>query len=178
MIFGSSEDRQRTALGAEGARALAKMAGWTLEQCGTALPPPLSAFGYSAQAEIIVGYWHRQLSYRRMIDAVRDVRTDMLMIEPSWGMGRWKKFHLTFILCRAGQVVIYKGLRLWSEDFDSPLWLVPNPQDIDADPCSFSLHADGIRAQIVLPYATPIDAQTGIKVADLRWMAEAGGHFL
>ena len=177
MIFGNSEDQQRTLLATEGARALAKMAGWTLEPCA-ALVSPLSALGYSGRAEIILGYWHRQLSYRRIIAAVRETRTNMLMIEPGHGIGRSKRFYLTLILCRGEQVIIHKGLRLWSEDFDSPLWLVPDPHDLDAYPGSFSLHPDGIRAETVLPYVSSAAAETGIRVADLRWMAEAGGHFL
>ena len=178
MIFGSSEERQRTALAKEGARALARMTEWTLKPCAAALAPPLSALGYSDQAQVIVGYGHRQLSYRRIIAAVREARTDMLMIEPGHGIGRSKRFYLTLILCRGGQPIIHKGLRLWSEDFDSPLWLVPDPHDLDAYPCSFSLHPDGIRAETVLPYASPTAAEAGIKIADLRWIAEAGGHFL
>lgn len=178
MIFAGLQDRRRAALAAEGARALAKMAGWAMEPCGTVLALLLSAFGYSDEAQIIIGYWHHRFSYRKMIAAIQDARTDMLMIEPGHGMGRWKTLHLTLILCRAGQVIIHKGLRLWSEDFRSPLWLVPDPQDIDAYLCCFSLHPNGIGPEIVTPFADPIAAQMGLRVADLQLMAEAGGHFL
>lgn len=177
MIF-SNEDRQRAEVAADAAQVLARMVGAAIVPCdATVVPPALAGYRYSERAGLIFAHSHRQLSFKKLLDAVREVRTDLLMVEPRRGIGRRTTFHISLILCRDGEVQIHHGLRLWSADVDSPLWLVPDPREADVRPHCFSLRPNGMKLEAATPFSDCALAQMGLKIADLRWTIEIGGHF-
>lgn len=178
MVYVNEEDRQRISDGEEAVRALAKMAGWTTQPCDGLLPQILSGYRYSERAGLILGHWRREISFGKLLEAVRQTRTDILILEPGRDTSRRKTYYLSLILARAGEVRIQRGLRLWSADFDSPLWVVADPQDRDLDPCFFSIRATGLKEEAGASFGDPVSVQTGLRIADLRWVAEIGGHFI
>ena len=178
MTIFSNAARQRAELAADAAPALARMVGTAIVPCdATVVPPALAGYSYSERAGLIFAHSHRQLSLKKLLDAVREVRTDLILVEPGHGFGRRTTFHISLLLCRDGEVQIHRGLRLWSADVDSPLWLVPDPRDADVRPHCFSLCPNGVKLETATPFTDPALAQMGLKIADLRWTIEIGGHF-
>ena len=178
MVHVNDEDRQRASAGEEAARVLARMAGWTTEACGAVLPPVLGVYRYSEPAGIIISHWRRDISFGKLLDAVRQTRTDILMLEPGYTNSSRKTYYLSLILARGGEVRIHRGLRLWSADFDSQLWLIADPKDRDLDPCFFSIAPGGVKHEAGAPFGDSVSAEAGLRIADLRWLAEINGNFV
>ncbi|PNP99506.1 hypothetical protein [Sphingobium sp. SA916] len=178
MVYVNDEDRQRISDGEEAARALAKMAGWATQPCDALFPQILSGYRYGKRAGLVLGHWRREISFGKLIEIVRQTRTDILILEPGRDTSRRKTYYLSLILARAGEVRLHRGLRLWSADFDSPLKIVADPRDRDLDPCFFSIRSTGVAEEAGAPFGDPVSAETGLRIADLRWVAEIGGNFV
>ncbi|UZW54861.1 hypothetical protein NUH86_15475 [Sphingobium sp. JS3065] len=178
MVYVNEEDRQRISDGEEAVRALAKMGGWATQPCDGLFPQILSQYRHSERAGLVLGHWRREISLSKLIEAVRQIRTDILILEPGRDTSGRKTYYLSLILARAGEVRLHRGLRLWSADFDSLLWVVADPRDRDLDPCFFSSRATGFKEEAGAPFGDPVSAETGLRIADLRWVAEIGGHFV
>lgn len=177
MTFLTNDDRQRQTLAANAARALATMAGWKTEPVPTFLPPCLGSFVYGPAAELIITSWRKDISLRRLMTAATETRLDVLHVEPGRLSRGISIFYISLILCRDGDLKVYRALRLWSADVDSSLWLVPDPTDDQGNP-SFELQATRLMPASLAPYGVSSDLAAGLTNGKIRWHATAGGHLL
>ena len=83
MIYVSEEDRKRTALAKEAARAFAGMVGLIPMPCISIMPSVLADFEYDDRANIVMAHWQKKLSLTALIKAVVEFRRDLLLVEPS-----------------------------------------------------------------------------------------------
>lgn len=177
MIYISEEDRQRTALAREASHAFLNIVGWPSDTDPSMIPPILTEYSYVERANMVVGYWHKVLSLSTLIKSVADARVDLLLVEPTHPSTGRKTFYITLLLCRAGEVQIHNGLRLWSAAWDGPAYLVSDRDDRD-EQISFLIHDRGVRQEPSLPFADVALEQSGLMTGDLRWRVEIGGHLV
>ena len=176
MIYVSEEDRKRTALAKEAARAFAGMVGWMIEHCTSIMPAVLAEFAYADCANIVMAHWQKKLSLTALIKAVAECRTDLLLVEPSQGSGQQASSYITLLLCRDGEVQIITGLWLWLQEPGGPIHLVTNPDGGD-EMRAFMVDRRGIRPLPTLPWSNAEAERLGFWIARRHWELAIGGHY-
>lgn len=176
MIYVSEEDRRRTALAKEAARAFAGMVGWAPEPCTSIMPPALAEFGYVDQANIVIAHWHKKLSLTVLIKAVAECRTDLVLIEPSHAAGAQATIYVTLLLCRGGEVQIVTCLRLWLRGPGDAVHLVTDP-DCGDKMRVFTVDRSGIHLLPTSAWAKAEAEQLGFWIAKRHWQLAIGGHY-
>ncbi|MEK7455354.1 MAG: hypothetical protein AABZ76_10600 [Pseudomonadota bacterium] len=176
MIYVSEEDRKRTALAKEAARAFAGMVCWTAEPCTSIMPPVLADFEYVERANIVMAHWNKKLSLTALIKAVAECRTDLLLVEPSQSSGKPAGNYITLLLCRDGEVQIFTGLWLWLQEPGGPMHLVTNPDGGD-EMRAFMADHSGIRPLPTLPWSSAEAERLGFWTARRHWELTIGGHY-
>ena len=104
----------------------------------------------------------------RIEGAVRELRCSLLIIEPGSTMAGSPTFYFTLLRCAGGQVRWHRALRLWT-DLDGDLFLVPDPDDPEAEPDCFELKC-GVRAH-EKPWSGKDDLAFGLRQADAILLA-------
>lgn len=178
MFYLNREDRHREALAQDGLHALAQIAGWQIEPCPAFLPPAVHGYFYSSKADLILAPWRKNMSLRRLIAAAREVRLDVLLIEPTCCRPQTPTFRASLILCRAGETSVFRSLELWAADVEGPVWLVPDFADRDASPACFDLQRNRMAAEDQQPFSDIQSRELGLLIGAIRWTACVGGHLI
>ena len=176
MIYVSEEDRKRTALAKEAARAFAGMVGWTPVPCTSIMPSVLTDFEYDDRANIVMAHWQKKLSLTALIKAVVEFRRDLLLVEPSHVSGKQRGNYITLLLCRDGEVQIVTGLWPWLQEPSAPIHLVTNPESRD-EMRAFIVGQSGICPLPTLPWSTAEAKRLGFWTARRHWELAIGGHY-
>lgn len=145
------------------AAKLARHVGWTLEPNDGLLPPPLCRHGYEPQAHLVLIPCADGPPYRLQY-AVSQVRCTALMVEPGSTNAGLPTFYFTLFRCAGGEVHIHRALRLWKGE-DGSLFLLPDPDDLDAADRFFTICRRGI-APADAPWRDSAERRTGLERAD------------
>ena len=176
MIYVSEEDRKRTALAKEAARAFAGMVGWMPMPCTSTMPSVLADFEYADSVNTVMAHWQKKLSLTGLIKAVAECRTDLLLVEPSHVSGTQAGNYISLLLCRDGEVQIVTGLCPWLQEPGAPIHLVTNPDGGD-EMRAFMVDRSGIRPLPTLPWSTAEAKRLGFWTARRHWELAIGGHY-
>lgn len=178
MFYRNKEDRNREALAENGLHALADIAGWQIEPCPAFLPSAVHGSFYCATADLVLTSWRKNLSLRRLIAAGREARLDILLIEPACCAPQALTFHATLILCRSGEIMIYRSLKLWAEDVEGSVWLIPDFADRDAERFCFDLSLKKMTPCERMPLSVADGPDLGLLIGSIRWKAVSGAHMV
>ena len=102
------------------------------------------------------------------VQAVREIRCMLLIIEPGSNMDGSPTFYFTLLRCVNGQVRWHRALRLWRH-WDGGLFLVSDPGDPGAE-TEFFVIEQGIRPA-ERPWASEVDRDFGLRHADAMLLA-------
>ena len=178
MHYLTQEDRRREALAHDGLHGLAKILRWEIEPCPAFLPPAIQGCFYSPTANLVLVSWRKSISLRRLIGAAREIRVDILLIEPVSCNRQVPIVRVSLIRCRDGDIFLYRSLELWTSDIEGSVWLIPDPGDRDAERVCFDLQRNQLVAQEQMPYTSLQSRDLGLLIGAIRWKATIGGHLI
>lgn len=137
--------------------------GWTLKCDDGLLPPSLCHHRYEPQAHLVLIPCADGLPYDLRY-AVSQVRCTALAVEPGSTNSGLPTFYFTLFRCAGGDVHIHPALRMWKGK-DSSLFLVPDPDDLDAADCFFAIRPGEI-ASADAPWRAGGERRAGLERAD------------
>jgi hypothetical protein len=126
-----------------------------------ALLPPVLRTGLNAPAGNLILVPYASLEHRpQFINAVRETRSTVLIIEPGQTMSGSVTYYITLLLCRRGEVLTYPALQLWV-DLEKNAYLIPDAYGEDPEGECFALHARGVDL-VPPPFAHQVDRSMGL----------------
>jgi len=130
-----------------------------------ALLPPALRNGLNAPSGNLVLVPQASLmNDRQFMDAVRETRSTVLIIEPGKTMSGSATYYMTLLLCRWGKVLTYRALQLWV-DLKKNAYLIPDAHGEDPDGECFALDAKGVRS-VPPPFGHKVEREFGLAHAD------------
>jgi len=128
------------------------------------LPPALRAGLNAPAGNLVLVPQASLMNDRQFIDAVRETRSTVLVIEPGETMSGSATYYMTLLLCRRGEVLTYPALQLWV-DLKKNAYMIPNLHGDDPDGECFALDAKGVRP-VPPPFGHKVEREFGLAHAD------------
>lgn len=128
------------------------------------LPPALRAGLNAPAGNLVLVPQASLMNDRQFIDAVRETRSTVLVIEPGKTMSGSATYYMTLLLCRKGEVLTVPALKLWL-DIERGAYLVPDHNGENPDGECFALDGKGVRPAPP-PFAHEVDREFGLAHAN------------
>ncbi len=167
MKYKNDDYRARYAHALKAAQNLASLACYGLVDEPAIMPPALRE-GLNVPAEYLVilpsGGGYPSL----LEEAVRETRSNVLILEPGTTMNDASTICCTLLRCAGGKTHWHRMLRLWL-GFDRRVYLVPTPDGDDPEGACFVI-AKGVRS-VDAPWSNEVERDFGLNHADALLLA-------
>ena len=164
MRYENDEYRARYGSALLAAQNLAKLLCVELKDEPALLPPPLRTGQNVPSGSLVLVPYASLMNDQRFMDAVRETRSTVLIIESGESMSGSATYYMTLLLCREGEVLTFPKLRLWI-DLRKNAYLIPDGHGEDPEGKCFALDAKGVR-QVSPPFGHEVEREFGIAHAD------------
>ncbi len=145
MKYENDENQARYACALKAAQNLASLACYGLVDEPAIMPPALRG-GLNVPSEYLVILPSGGGSPSLLEEAVRETRSNVLILEPGETRAGTPTICCTLLRCAGGKIHWHRALRLWV-GFDRRVYLVPAPDGDDSDdPGSCFVIAKGVRS--------------------------------
>jgi len=128
------------------------------------LPPALRTGLNAPSGNLVLVPQAILMNDRQFMDAVRETRSTVLIIEPGETMTGAATYYMTLLLCREGEVLAVPTLRLWV-DLKKQAYLIPDLHGANPEGECFALDANGVR-EVPPPFGHEVEREFGIAHAD------------
>ncbi len=166
MKYENEEYGARYAHALKAAQNLASLAFYGLVDEPAIMPPALSE-ALNVPSEYLVLLPTGGDYPFRLEQAVRETRSDVLVVEPDETMQGTPTIYFTLFRCAGGKIHCHRALRLWV-GFDRRVYLVPAPGGDDLggdDPGPCFVIAKGVRL-VDAPWTNEVERGLGLNHAD------------